>query len=61
MKQVAAAIYISFGLLFVFLQGIEGYVGADHMNFIIFLFFFVGGLYLYQDLKDFIKEKKSKD
>ncbi|TMU85166.1 hypothetical protein FGG79_14900 [Bacillus sp. BHET2] len=60
MRQVSAAVYLSFGMLFIFLQGFEGFTGPDNMNFIIFLFFMAGGFYLYHDLKDRIMDKINK-
>ncbi|RID81380.1 hypothetical protein D1953_20975 [Peribacillus asahii] len=57
MRHVTAAIYISFGFLFYFLQGFDGFIGPDFMEWIIFLFIFVGVMYLFIDLRNFIKKK----
>lgn len=57
MKHVAAAIYLSFGMLFLFLQGFEGFRRPENMNFLIFLFFMAGLLYLYREFQDrFLKK-----
>ncbi|MBN8192827.1 hypothetical protein JI667_11805 [Bacillus sp. NTK074B] len=57
MKHVAAAIYLSFGMLFLFLQGYEGFRRPEIMNFLIFLFFMAGLLYLYREFQDrFLKK-----
>ncbi|BCB02668.1 hypothetical protein [Bacillus sp. KH172YL63] len=57
MKQVAAAVYLSFGMLFVFLQGFDGYTAPDNMNFIIFLFFMAGILNVYHEVKTHFENK----
>lgn len=57
MKHVAAAIYLSFGMLFLFLQGFEGFIGPENMNFIIFLFLMTGALYLYREIRVHFRKK----
>ncbi|MCA1060617.1 hypothetical protein LCL96_16905 [Rossellomorea aquimaris] len=57
MKHVAAAIYLSFGMLFLFLQGFEGFARPENMNFLIFLFFMAGLLYLYREIQERFSKK----
>jgi hypothetical protein len=57
MKHVAAAIYLSFGMLFLFLQGFEEFAKPENMNFLIFIFFMAGLLYLYREIKDQFTKK----
>ncbi len=57
MKHIAAAIYLSFGMLFLFLQGFDGFIGPENMNFIIFLFLMAGALYLYREIRERFQKK----
>ena len=57
MRHVAAAIYLSFGMLFLFLQGFDGFTMPENMNFLIFLFFMAGILYLYREIQDRFSKK----
>ncbi|MGP1909931.1 hypothetical protein ACTSEZ_17300 [Metabacillus sp. JX24] len=57
MRQLIGAVYISFGIFFYLLGGMEGYIGPDNMNWIIFCFVFAGLIYLLLDIRDFIKKK----
>ncbi len=56
LKHVTASIYISFGFLFYYLQGFDGFYKSETMYIVIFLFFLTGVVYLISGLKDLIKK-----
>jgi len=56
-RQITAAIYISFGILFYLLEGFEGFIGPDFMGRLTPLFILVGVIYLSMDFRDFVKKK----
>lgn len=57
MKQLIAAIYLSFGFLFYLLNNFGGFHATHTYNFIVFGFILTGIAYLFNDLADSNKKK----
>lgn len=58
MKHIAAAIYLSFAFLFIFLQSFDGYYTTSGTYVIIALFFVLAGIYFIRIVRDFFKGLK---
>ncbi len=58
MKHIAAAIYLSFAFLFIFLQSFEGYYTTSGTYVIIALFFVLAIIYFIRIARDFFKDLK---
>ncbi|MET3320070.1 UNVERIFIED_ORG: hypothetical protein ABIC97_003167 [Peribacillus simplex] len=57
MRHITASIYISFGFLFYLLEGYDDFFGPDNLKWIAYLFVLIGFIYLFIDLRCFIKDK----
>ncbi|MGN5454954.1 MAG: hypothetical protein ACI4XN_03125, partial [Candidatus Kurthia intestinigallinarum] len=58
MKHIAAAIYLSFAFLFIFLQSFDGYYTTSGTYVIIALFFVLASIYFIRIARDFFKDLK---
>lgn len=56
MKHIAAAIYLSFAFLFIFLQSFDGYYTTSMTYFIIALFLLLAGVYFIRIVRDLLRK-----